>query len=327
MDFNKKDKNTCMKYSLIVITAAFFLLNPCFGQAPKVKMVMNDYTLLLDNGEIVKLLGLQLPKVMDYRKPLSFLQEESLNVLKLLVTDKDIKLEYDDIKIDLFGNKLAYVFIDGIDYFINSNLIRMGFAGVADSYDFKLKDDFSALEVEAIDRKSGLWREIKETKEIAARVNNPPIRNEVSSGNETADTENMENVDMEKMLNASGFNLSKLGLSSRDLKNAIEGMGIDPKDMSLTAENMTKLQQGKGKGKGQGKGQGNLLDMKHMYDMMSGGTSEKSDGLDVVYINPGENIYHRKGCSHIKKGAKSMIKLHAKLSNQPCNVCKPHIKK
>ena len=96
-------------------------------------------------------------------------------------------------------------------------------------------------------------------------------------------------------------------------------MGIDPKDMNLTPENMKKLQQ-------KAKGKGKIGDMNFMLEILRSGTADKSDALKVVYVNTGENIYHREGCRLIRKGAKSMIKLHAKLSLKSCSVCKPHVK-
>jgi len=310
-----------------IVTVMWFLtsVNSCISQSLKVEMVTSDYTLLLENNDIVKLLGLQLPKVLDYRKPVSYLHEEVLSVMKLLLTDRDIKLEYETVNTDYLGNKIAYVFIEGVDYFVNAELIRMGYASVTDEYDFKLREDFITIEKKAIEKKRGLWREIKELKAPVAGVAEAGENDQEVSLDDSTETFGFEGADLEGLLNASGFNLSKLGLSSRDLKNAIEGMGINPEDLKLNQKNMEKLQKGKGKGKGQMKN--NPLDMNTMFEMMSGGTAEKSDQLDIVYINPGENIYHRQGCKLIKNGAKSMIKLHAKLTYNPCSVCKPQSKK
>ena len=189
----------------------------------------------------------------------------------------------------------------------------MGYASVVDDYDFKLKDDFLKLEYSAIKRKAGLWRDVKE-KKIAA-VNNVSVAKdstEVSKINASGKSEG-KGMNIEKLLNASGFDFSKLGISARDIKNAMEGMGYDT---NINPEKLKKLQKGKS-----GKNSSSNVGVIRMFDMINGGAKEKSDALDVVYVNPGENIYHRAGCKFIKKGAKAMLKIHAKLSMKPCPVC------
>jgi len=90
----------------------------------KVTSVIDGKTLRLDNGEYVRLLGIDSPQQG------STYYDESVNALKLMVLDKQVKLEKDTTNTDSNGNMLRYVYVDfnGQQLFVNQELVRQGYA-------------------------------------------------------------------------------------------------------------------------------------------------------------------------------------------------------
>lgn len=116
----------------------------------RVKEVIDGGTILLENDEIVKYIGIEAPKNGDKYF------EDSKNFNKLLVDKKDVKLQFDLQGRDSDNNLLAYVFIEGI--FVNAEIIKHGFARfVPHSKNTQYHDMFAILESEAIRFGKGVW--------------------------------------------------------------------------------------------------------------------------------------------------------------------------
>lgn len=97
-----------------------------------VKNVLNANTIEINNGLIVKLLGV---------KPIEKLDNKAVEFLKDKFKKRKIFLKYDSIKYDSDNNLLCYVYLDN-KTFINRHLIRTGFVSVDDSFDYKYKSKF-----------------------------------------------------------------------------------------------------------------------------------------------------------------------------------------
>ncbi|MGR3219855.1 MAG: thermonuclease family protein [Candidatus Anammoxibacter sp.] len=116
----------------------------------KVKKVIDWKTILLESGEIVKYIGVEIPQNN------SKYFEEALDFNKLLVDNKAIKLQFDIQGRDSNGNLLAYVFVEGI--FVNAAIIKHGFSGfVPHTKNNQYHDLFTVLEAEAVRLKKGVW--------------------------------------------------------------------------------------------------------------------------------------------------------------------------
>jgi hypothetical protein len=85
--------------------------------------------------------------------------EEATEANRSLVDGKDVELEFDEEKEDIYGRTLAYVYVDGI--FVNLKLVQDGYAR---AYPFppnvKYRDLFSQAEQEARSRCLGIWKSI-----------------------------------------------------------------------------------------------------------------------------------------------------------------------
>lgn len=128
------------------------------------KVIDGDTVQLADRSKL-RYIGINTPETM---KKISgewiFAPEpysvESKNLNVKLIGIGRIKLEFDQDKIDNYGRKLAYVFLeDGKS--VNAELIRNGLATVYTFYpNIKYLDLYLELQEEAISKKKGLWSEL-----------------------------------------------------------------------------------------------------------------------------------------------------------------------
>lgn len=93
-----------------------------FPKRAKVKRVVDGDTVVLENGSIVRYVGITSP---ENNEPF---EKESTDENKKLVEGKTVSLEYDNYKGDKFGRILAYVLADGKN--ISVELARKGLAQV-----------------------------------------------------------------------------------------------------------------------------------------------------------------------------------------------------
>ena len=99
-----------------------------------VKQVISPEKIELNNGLIVKLLGIKENK-KHY--------EEAIEYLKKKFQKRKVFLKYDSIKYDSANNLLCYIYLDN-KTFINNHLVKTGFVDVDLSLDYSCKTKFLA---------------------------------------------------------------------------------------------------------------------------------------------------------------------------------------
>lgn len=97
-----------------------------------VKEVLSPNTVTLNNGLVIKLLGI-LPKAGDEQKAMKFLQEK--------FKKRKVFLKYDTLKYDNSNALLCYIYLDN-KTFINRHLVKTGFVSVDTTIDYKYKKKF-----------------------------------------------------------------------------------------------------------------------------------------------------------------------------------------
>lgn len=136
-----------------------------------VKRVVDGDTLVLADGQRVRLIGIDTPEMHESRKldkdarrarqDKSVIQElgrRSFEFTRALVEGKKVKLEFDVEKKDVYGRVLAYAFLeDGT--FVNAEIVRAGYASLM-TYppNVKYADLFLKLYQEARENRRGLWK-------------------------------------------------------------------------------------------------------------------------------------------------------------------------
>lgn len=122
-----------------------------------VKRVVDGDTIELENGQIVRYLGVNTPETKDPRKSVECYGQEAAEENKKLVTGKKVRLAKDISEIDKYGRLLRYVYVDNI--FVNEYLVKNGFAQVA-TYppDVKYEKLFLESQRRARNANAGLWK-------------------------------------------------------------------------------------------------------------------------------------------------------------------------
>jgi micrococcal nuclease len=126
-----------------------------------VQRVVDGDTLLLGNGERVRLIGVDTPETKHPDKPIEYFGKEAAAFTKRLAEGKRITLDYDEANkhinhADTYGRTLAYVFLeDGT--LLNAEIIRQGYGHAYTRYPFARMEEFRRLEQEAREQGRGLW--------------------------------------------------------------------------------------------------------------------------------------------------------------------------
>jgi DNA modification methylase len=100
--------------------------------------ILSPERLRLSNGLLVRLIGVK----TDSEK-----KEMAMRFLADKVRGKRVFMKYDATKHDEQRNLLCYLYLEN-KTFVNAHLIRSGFVGIDDSYEYKYRDKFSTLTAE-----------------------------------------------------------------------------------------------------------------------------------------------------------------------------------
>ncbi len=128
-----------------------------------VARVIDGDTFELDNGEKVRLIGVDAPESVDPRRTIECFGTEASQHLATLLTGKNVRLEKDVSETDRYNRLLRYVYLeDGT--FVNLSIVQSGYA-VAATYppDIKYSSRFVEAEQHARINKNGLWAKCKQS--------------------------------------------------------------------------------------------------------------------------------------------------------------------
>ncbi len=126
------------------------------SQALKCTRVVDGDTIVLNNGERVRLIGVDTPETKHPRKPVEYYGKEASAFTKRMVEGKEVRLEYDWQKRDKYDRLLAYVYLkDGT--FLNAEIVKQGYGHAYTKFPFKYLEQFRQYEKEARENKRGLW--------------------------------------------------------------------------------------------------------------------------------------------------------------------------
>jgi len=148
-----------------------------FGKRPsdyadiRVTRAVDGDTLKLENGERVRLIGIDTPELHESKKlyrdsqrsgqdvgTIQKLGERAYKFTRNLVEGQYVRLEFDVERFDKYGRLLAYVYLlDGT--FVNAEIVKQGYASLMTiPPNVKYVDLFLELYREARENKRGLWK-------------------------------------------------------------------------------------------------------------------------------------------------------------------------
>ncbi len=150
-------KSVSQKVLLIVLLTALIVTVGISQETYHVKRVIDGDTFVLENGEKVRLIGVDTPETVHPSKPVEYYGREASDFATALLEGKNARLEYDQQRIDKYGRTLAYIWVGNL--FVNAELIKQGYAHAYMKYPFMQErmEYFRLLEKEARENGRGLW--------------------------------------------------------------------------------------------------------------------------------------------------------------------------
>jgi len=128
----------------------------------RVKFVPDGDTIVLENGDIVRYIGIDAPEI-DHKantaEPYGFIARE---FNKSLVSSKRLRLEFDQRRQDQYGRRLAYVFLEN-GIFVNGALVENGYAFyLYQKANLKYQGLLLEKQQKAMSAKKGIWKNWRE---------------------------------------------------------------------------------------------------------------------------------------------------------------------
>lgn len=118
--------------------------------------VLDGDTIVLDNGETVRLIGVDAPEIHHPEIPVQRFGQEAAEFLRQFAQGLECTLEYEPADIrDQYGRLLAYVFVEG--RLVNAEIIRQGYAYAYTRFPYGRQAEFILLERQARENQRGLW--------------------------------------------------------------------------------------------------------------------------------------------------------------------------
>lgn len=128
----------------------------------KITRVIDGDTFVIENGQRVRLIGMDCPEVNHPRKGKEPLGEETTEYVQELLEGKTVRLELDIGLYDPFNRLLAYVYIG--DVFVNDLLLQKGLAQVTTfPPNVKYVEKFLESQESARNKRLGIWNLQTET--------------------------------------------------------------------------------------------------------------------------------------------------------------------
>lgn len=145
-----------IKILILTFLISFLSVSCSNSQSLRCTRVVDGDTIILSNGERVRLIGVDTPETKHPRKPVEYYGKEASAFTKGMVEGKYVRLEYDWQERDKYGRLLAYVYLlDGT--FLNAEIIKQGYGHAFTRFPFKYLEQFRQYEREAREDKRGLW--------------------------------------------------------------------------------------------------------------------------------------------------------------------------
>ena len=136
-----------------------------------VRHVSDGDTLVLQDGQKVRLIGVDTPEMHDAgrnwqdakrnhlsEKTVGEFAAKAKEFLKGALEGHSVKLEYDWQRQDKYGRTLAYVYRQPDNTFMNAEILREGYGFVYLKFPFRHSEEFRLLANEAKKNGKGLWK-------------------------------------------------------------------------------------------------------------------------------------------------------------------------
>jgi endonuclease YncB( thermonuclease family) len=141
------------------------------GESKIVIRVISGDTIVVDGGQVVRLLGVIAPSRDEYYAK----ESRQFTTAQLLGLEVNVEVDSQNALSghkDSYGRKLAYVYRASDDLFINAVLIERGYGFVSSMNNLKFTPQFQTFQLGARRSKLGVWAKTDMTPQERARAEN-----------------------------------------------------------------------------------------------------------------------------------------------------------
>lgn len=175
-----------------------------------VERVVDGDTIVIEQGEKVRMIGINTPESVDPRRPVEFYGKEASRYTKELLEGKKVFLQWGTTPKDRYGRWLAWVWLpDGT--FVNGKLVAQGYAQV---YTFKDNPEHAEylleLQKQAREKKLGLWGKKTAVSGFVASKNSKVYHEKGCPGAKGIEQQNVVEFSSEKEAIESGRRMCKV---------------------------------------------------------------------------------------------------------------------
>ena len=151
------------------------------AQDVKVKRVIDGDTFEAEDGEKIRLLGVDCPELAHFGKPAEYFGKESTEFSRQNLEGKTVKLVKDSLNKDRdkYGRLLRYVYINKQDF--SWLLIEEGYGYALTTYPISKRDEYERAQNDAREGRRGVWNKhlINKNTDANARLYWLNMRNNV----------------------------------------------------------------------------------------------------------------------------------------------------
>ncbi|OGL50989.1 MAG: hypothetical protein A3C43_05460 [Candidatus Schekmanbacteria bacterium RIFCSPHIGHO2_02_FULL_38_11] len=148
-----------------LLTILFLLFYPFISQAFSpassqesyvVEKVIDGDTIVLNNGEHIRLIGVDTPELHHPRKPVQYFAKEAREFIVKECLGKKVRIGFDWQRKDKYDRTLCYVYLpDGTC--LNKEIIRNGYGHAYTRFPFRELNSYRTIESDARKNGKGLW--------------------------------------------------------------------------------------------------------------------------------------------------------------------------
>jgi len=157
-----KTRKIPLAYKIFIIALALNGILFIYMYLPRyvsVETVLNGDTLLLENGIVVKLIGVDVPEANYSEERVRHFGLAAADLIQGMVEGKKVRIEYHQQQDNMDGRALASVYLmDGT--FLNSEIIKQGYGRADSECTSKYVEKFQEYEQQARENKRRFWAEI-----------------------------------------------------------------------------------------------------------------------------------------------------------------------
>ncbi len=154
MNFNKR----IISISIALLLSSSWLYAQ---EIHTVTRVIDGDTFEIDNGEIIRLIGVDTPETGNAKEPEEYYGKEAFEFMRKKMVGKSVRLEFDNEKKDKYGRTLAYVWLATFEYnevLINEVLIISGLGHISFfPPNVKYLHRFTDSHILAFEIEHGIW--------------------------------------------------------------------------------------------------------------------------------------------------------------------------